>query len=313
MKVSVHMLTYNHEKYIEKAIKSVVSQITDFPFELIIGEDCSTDGTRKIVEKYQKLYPDIVKPILYETNMGLMHNYRTVFEHCSGDYIATIDGDDCWTNDSKLQQEADILDAKDHISIVAHSVDFNYEDQNRVDKAVHSDNKTEFDLDYFIVHNSIDSVALMFRKEVLEDKPKLWFSAPYGDHILKTMCLLKGDCYFIKESMAIYNIQSASFVHQNEAKFLKQQLDYYLEFLEFLPNKKHLINIAIDETRYILARHLLKNGSKEKCKEQFSLMQKDKSNKERKKINRQFHLMVTKNNIRWILGKVIPSLKDTSY
>lgn len=313
MKVSVHMLTYNHEKYIEKAIKSVLMQKTNFPYELIIGEDCSTDKTREIVKKYQKLYPDIVKPILYETNMGLMHNYRTVFENCSGDYIATIDGDDCWSDDTKLQQEADILDAKEHISIVAHSVDFNYIDKNRLDKAVHSDNKREFDLDYFIVNNSIDSVALMFRREVLDDKPELWYTAPYGDHILKVMCLLKGNCYFIKKAMAVYNIQSESFVHKNEAKFLRQQIAYYTELIKFLPDKKHLIDNAIDETRFILARLMLKDGNKADCKEQFNLMKKNKTSKEQSKISYKYHLMVSKNNIRWMIAKFIPSLKDTNY
>ena len=82
--VSVFMLAYNHEKYIAEAIDSVLMQKTDFDFDIVIGEDCSTDATRRIVLEYAQKYPNKIKPILHNVNVGAMLNQRYVLEACTG-------------------------------------------------------------------------------------------------------------------------------------------------------------------------------------------------------------------------------------
>lgn len=103
--VSVIMITYNHEPYIRDAIEGVVSQRTDFLYELIIGEDFSTDKTRDIVLEYQKKYPEIIRVLGSDSNVGMLNNGRRTSDACRGAYIAYCEGDDYWTDENKLQEQ----------------------------------------------------------------------------------------------------------------------------------------------------------------------------------------------------------------
>ena len=103
--VSIASITYNHEKFIAQAIDSFLMQETDFDFEIIIGEDCSTDDTLKIIKEYKAKYPDIIKLITSESNVGMMTNFIRTLEACSGKYIALCEGDDYWTDTLKLQKQ----------------------------------------------------------------------------------------------------------------------------------------------------------------------------------------------------------------
>ena len=117
-KVSVCMLTYNHEAFLEQAILGVVNQKTTFPFELIIGNDCSTDRTQEIAVKYQQLYPDKIIVLSMERNTRGQENSRRVFGRARGEYVAFCEGDDYWINDDKLQMQADYLDAHPKVGLV---------------------------------------------------------------------------------------------------------------------------------------------------------------------------------------------------
>lgn len=115
--VSVVMTTYNHYPYIREAIEGVLMQKTDFPVELIIGEDCSNDDTRKIVEEYSVRYPEKIKPIFNEKNLGFLKNYKNTLQAVSGKYIAFCEGDDYWTDPLKLQKQVDFMER--NVSYVA--------------------------------------------------------------------------------------------------------------------------------------------------------------------------------------------------
>lgn len=115
--VSVFMITYNHENYIEHAIEGVLMQKTSFPIELIIGEDCSTDNTRKIVREYEGRYTEIIKAQYPEKNRGMNNNFLTVLQSARGKYIALCEGDDYWTDPLKLQKQVDFLEANPEYSL----------------------------------------------------------------------------------------------------------------------------------------------------------------------------------------------------
>jgi glycosyltransferase involved in cell wall biosynthesis len=100
--VSICCITYNHEKYIERAIDGFLLQDTDFPFEIVIGNDCSTDRTTQILNSYEAMYPNIVKVIHNKKNIGMMKNFLQTLHACSGEYIAVCEGDDYWINRNKL-------------------------------------------------------------------------------------------------------------------------------------------------------------------------------------------------------------------
>lgn len=118
-KVSVCVITYNHEKYIRQCLQSIVDQETNFDFEVIVGEDCSTDGTRAIVEEFAERYPSIFRAIFQQTNTGGTKNFIDVHEAARGEYVAHIDGDD-WALPGKLQAQVDFLDKNLECNIVWH-------------------------------------------------------------------------------------------------------------------------------------------------------------------------------------------------
>ena len=136
--VSVCMITYNHEKYIVQAIEGVLMQKTDFPIELVIGEDRSTDNTRNICLEYKEKYPDQIKLLLPENNLGMLGNFITTLHACTGKYIAFCEGDDYWTDPYKLQKHVDFLEADNNqdYSLVYTDVDIYYEDTKKRQSAI---------------------------------------------------------------------------------------------------------------------------------------------------------------------------------
>jgi len=111
MKLSVMMVTYNHERFIAQALKSVLSQRVNFDYEIVVGEDCSTDGTRDILMDFYHRFPDRIVPLLKNRNIGAMRNAEATFAACRGQYVALLEGDDYWTCENKLQKQVDFLDA----------------------------------------------------------------------------------------------------------------------------------------------------------------------------------------------------------
>jgi hypothetical protein len=125
--LSVEMITYNHDAYIAQAIEGVLQQKTSFPFELVIGEDCSTDRTRPIARDYQRRYPDIVRVITSDRNVGMIENGRRTFRACTGEYVAFCEGDDYWHRDDKLQLQVDYLERHPSCALVCSDYDVLYE------------------------------------------------------------------------------------------------------------------------------------------------------------------------------------------
>lgn len=113
-KVSVCMIAYKHEAYIRQAIESILSQDVDFPIELVIGDDCSPDGTAAICEEFARSDPR-VHLLSRERNLGVMPNFTRTLLACTGEYVAVCEGDDYWTDPQKLRKQVQFLDANpDH-------------------------------------------------------------------------------------------------------------------------------------------------------------------------------------------------------
>lgn len=112
------MVTYNHEKYISKAIENVLNQKTNFDFELIIGEDCSTDNTRNIIEEFCKKKPNKIRLFSNDKNLGVIQNEINIIKASQGKYLALCEGDDYWTDPLKLQKQVDFLEANQDYGLV---------------------------------------------------------------------------------------------------------------------------------------------------------------------------------------------------
>lgn len=120
--LSVIFITYNHEKYVEKALMSVLTQETDFDFEVVVGEDCSTDSTRQILDRVKAKYPEKVRLLYREKNLGrpTLNVYQTTKE-CKGKYLAYLEGDDYWTDPHKLQKQVTFLENHPEYIACSHS------------------------------------------------------------------------------------------------------------------------------------------------------------------------------------------------
>ncbi len=207
MKVSALIVTYNHEPYIAHAIEGALMQETDFDFEIVISEDCSTDGTRAIVEEYEARYPDRIRVFYSPTNLGGVRNFVDTYRECRGEYVALLEGDDYWTAPEKLQRQVAFLDRHPACSMCAHGLIEVYEDGSRPPMAwTASEQKEVSTLEDLIRHNFVYWGSAMLRKEAFDDYPEWVYDAPFGDHPLWIQVAQRGDVGFIDRFYGVYRI-----------------------------------------------------------------------------------------------------------
>lgn len=199
--VSVSMITYNHEAFIAEAIEGVVMQKTNFPFELVIGEDCSTDNTRAICIEYQKKYPDIIRLRLPEKNQGMMLNWINNIESGQGKYVALCDGDDYWTDPYKLQKQVDFMEANPDFALCSHSVYTLMCEQ--LDENIEMERDTLTTEDIILKDWGLLTASIFFRKDA-HKTPDWYYTVKNGDYALQLIVSLSGKIKFLPEYMAVY-------------------------------------------------------------------------------------------------------------
>jgi glycosyltransferase involved in cell wall biosynthesis len=119
-KVSVAMISYNHAAYIDQAIASVIEQRVPFQIELVVGDDCSTDATSAKIKSWVDRHPDIIKPIFQPRNVGMFENFNTVLTACRGEFVASLEGDDYWTDPDKLRLQVEVMEARPDAAFCFH-------------------------------------------------------------------------------------------------------------------------------------------------------------------------------------------------
>ena len=206
--VSVKVVTYNHAAYISRCIESILMQKTTFPFELVIGEDCSTDGTREIVLEYAQRYPDIIRVVTSESNVGMRANSARILPICQGEYIAFCDGDDYWIDPLKLQKQYEAI-VKYNAVLVTHSTLMVFYENKKMSgesKMRRAKNKSGFlDLDDIISHRTpFQTSSIFLRSEIIKKLPDWYFQLAIGDYPLKVISAQLGKIYYIDEIMSVY-------------------------------------------------------------------------------------------------------------
>ncbi|MBX6362195.1 MAG: glycosyltransferase, partial [Acidobacterium ailaaui] len=202
--VSVLMITYNHERYIAQAIDSVLMQKTNFDYEIVIGEDCSTDRTREIVIEYKAKYPDKINLLLREKNVGMIPNFIDTLKACTGKYIALLEGDDYWTDPYKLQRQVDFLEANLAYSSCAHQSFVIYQFPGKLTHYFGNIN-SDMDLSINDVLGSrpFHTASLVFRNSILKNSsfPQ---NITSGDRALYLLCASYGKIRYLSDPMCAY-------------------------------------------------------------------------------------------------------------
>lgn len=214
--VSICCITYNQKEYIRDALEGFMNQKTDFAYEVLIHDDASTDGTAQIIQEYADRYPQMIKPILQRENQyskGLTNVSGTYnFPRARGRYIAMCEGDDYWTDETKLQRQADFLENHPDCSLVFHSA--------RVDvqgRAVTERRMRPYDGDCRITPEEIidkisgyPTASLMFRTEMVKNLPPFYNQAPIADIPLQLLAAARGWAYYMDKEMCVYRLGGAA-------------------------------------------------------------------------------------------------------
>jgi glycosyltransferase involved in cell wall biosynthesis len=213
VKLTVITSTYNHEKFIRQALEGFVMQRTNFPFEVIVHDDASTDETADIIREYKEKYPHIIRPIFQtenQWNKGISATVAFASPQVKGEYVAFCEGDDYWTDPNKLQKQADFLDSHPDYSVCFHPVkvicDDNSHDSTIFPRPKFRFNKTTLTLEDLLKRNFIQTNSVMYRwrfgnENIGEIFPKGILPADYFFHLLHAE---KGKIGFISDVMGVY-------------------------------------------------------------------------------------------------------------
>ncbi len=209
--VSVVMIAYNMERYIDTAIKGVVSQKTGFPFELIVMDDCSTDSTPDKIEAWRQRYPDIVRNVRNPVNLGLQANYLAGFSRCRGRYMAICDADDYWFNRRKLSRQVEYMERNPGCTITFHRM-INYYEATGEKSLSNGGQSTDTGIEQLSRSNFITNSSVMYRREAVDltSLPE-WIkeerSPDYAMHILYARA---GSIHFFSRPMGVYRKAAGS-------------------------------------------------------------------------------------------------------
>ncbi|MTJ15651.1 MULTISPECIES: glycosyltransferase [unclassified Dolichospermum] len=232
--LSVCSTTYNHVNFIKQAIDGFLVQKVDFAWEIIIADDFSTDGTREILLEYKNKYPDLIKLILQEKNVGAAQNCIDLITTPKSKYIALCDGDDYWTDPLKLQKQVDFLEANPDFAICFHNaavINEYYPEKNRLN----SDDLTPevSTLDNLLKGiNYIATASVVIKTNLIQNLPDWFASLPFGDYGLYLIAAQHGKIRYLNEIMSVYRIHQGG-VYSNLCNTPKGMTRIHQQTYEF--------------------------------------------------------------------------------
>lgn len=277
--VSVGILTYNHEPYLARALESVLEQKTEFTYEVIVYEDCSTDRTREIALDFQRRYPEKVRVLYSRANVGMGENVRRGIAACRGRYTAGCEGDDFWNDPLKLQKQYRVLEAHSELDLCFTG-----------GLVLNPDGSTERRWDYGdrarIVPvrellrtpgMSAPTASLFFRAHVPHGTPDWIFDAPVLDifHILSGAH--PNGAYYLPETTVTYrNMSVGSWSSRHATNYHRIKLDHSRRMIESYHQAAASFAIPLSYFRfslslphYLLGRHAFSRGDYRRALEHF--------------------------------------------
>ena len=241
--VSIRCLVYNHEPFLRQCLDGFVMQKTTFPFEAIVHDDASNDGSAAIIREYAEKYPDIIKPI-YETEnqwgKGTISKSMDAVMHPNSKYIATCEGDDYWTDPFKLQKQVDVLEEHPDVTIAFCKVNTITKEGNPLDWTIPSKESEipvgKLTLDdymneeYYNFRWTFHTSTFFYRRSINKLHRQLGKTVykrfPFGDQTIILSCLFQGKGYYIPDITGSYRVASGGYF-SNVNKSIDNRIKFY--------------------------------------------------------------------------------------
>ena len=306
--VSILCMVYNHERYLPKALDSFLMQETNFPFLIVAGEDCSLDNSMKILKEYKQKYPNLIKIVSSENNVGQLENFIRTMNACESEYVAMCDGDDYWTDKHKLQIQIDEMKKHPQCALSFHPAQELYGD--RFDKllAKHHDGNKIFTTAEIIEGDGsfCPTASLVLKKRTFANFPEQFYKeAPFGDHFLQISASLEGGALYIDKVMCIYrkehegswSTETYSNIEKRKTAFEKHMKS--MDELNILLDNKYKkeINKIKSKYHYLMAVFFLSKNHLKEFREYI------------KKANDIYPLELPKPKILYLFRKITPVIK----
>jgi len=248
--VSVICFTFNHAKYIRPCLDGFMMQRTKFPFEVLVHDDASTDGTQDIILEYQHKFPEIIKPICQTENQwGKGINVSNLnFKRAKGRYVALCEGDDYWTDENKLQIQADFMESHPECSVCFHPVMVILENEAKQNYIFPTQeyrfNKTVLSLKELLKHNFIQTNSVMYRWAFFEKEYKAFPNGILpGDWYYHLFHAQFGTICFIDKCMSVYRRHAGGMWSGNVL------LNHGIKHIKFY--EAVMENIAVNKKSYL--------------------------------------------------------------
>jgi glycosyltransferase involved in cell wall biosynthesis len=265
-KLSVIVPTFNHGKYIAQMLESVVKQNTDFDFEIIIGDDASTDDNANIIKQLADNYPDKIKAFLHPHNLGPAfpkelggkNNVGFLFSQCKSEYIALCEGDDYWTDSSKIQKQIDFLDKNPEYALCHHQLEVVYEDKSPIHCFNPDNQRDTSSLEDLLKDESwfLGTASTVFRNVFINGMPEWWWKTASGDLGIFIEVASFGKIKYLPDSMAGYRKHSGGMTNihtpQNQF-FLRNRMEMFESLDTYFEGKYHeILNSTIAKYQHQL-------------------------------------------------------------
>lgn len=287
------MLTYNHRDYIADAIEGVLAQKTNFEYELIVGEDCSVDGTREIVSEYQRANPEKIRIVTSDSNVGMQMNILRIQKASRGKYIAFCEGDDFWNNIEKLQIQVDYLETHQDCGLVHGDIDRLWQEAGIIERNVNATRKINFTnfqdpfggilLGEYVVFTCTVCVRKSLLDEVFfkegkiltdlqikqGDLPRWLYIASVSK--VKYLPINMATYRILKESASHSNFKSRSLVFSESSKMIRK---YFAQKYNCSEKIRRVVNIKYYEHVLNSAYH---NSDKKSAKVAFGKLNENRS------------------------------------
>jgi glycosyltransferase involved in cell wall biosynthesis len=277
-KVIVLMVAYNQKNYVRQALESVLEQKTDFPYQIIIGDDCSTDGTKEIIASIALQNPGKIILHSYKKNIGGTKNNILLLNLCqntAAKYIAHLDSDDYWTDPEKLQRQVDFLDRRADFVLCFTNWKMLDDNTGKFSNSWIKRKKTEWPLTELIKNDFIMHSSAMFRNHLSDTLPGWLETAFYGDWPFFVLVALHGKIGYLDRITAAYRIHAKGLWQISDTK--SENIISMLENLKKELPQQYLDALAdtISIKKLALCSYYLKNRQPDLARSLFDSCRKD--------------------------------------